>query len=467
MPATPATPETAADPGTPVTSGTSGPPATGLPPPGNALPIDPPASAASLRDLARTPLMRGILVRQARRGISAQHLLRAALIGYIAVTLLVFPPGTHTAGCAVVAGAYLVFALGVYLLSRGRSDAVVRRMWVAFVVDLVALTAVTALAATGEPSGWTSTVLIDGFFVLPLLAATQLRPWVAAVVTLPSVAAMLVAAWLARGATAEPWGTTALRALLLAAVGAGAYLLSRVQRFRVLTIGGLADQRRRLLEEVAVIEAREREDLAVNLHDGALQYVLAAAQDLEALTTGPTEELPELDEAELLSRVSQAVAESAVLLRSSVSDLHPRVLTELGLVRALEDLAETTAQRGRFAVEVDTQAWPATRTPIDILLLTTARELLANVVRHAQAHHVTVSLTRLPAGDDGPEARAELVVLDDGVGFTDAELASRLRAGHIGLEARRTRIEAASGRFAISSPREGGVRAVATIPIPD
>lgn len=411
--------------------------------------------------------MRGILVRQARRGISAQHVLRAALIGYVAVTLLVFPPGTHTAVCAVVTGAYLAFALGTFALSRGHSDAVVRRMWLAFLVDLVALTAVTALAATGEPPGWTATVLIDGFYVLPLLAATQLRPWVAAVVTLPSVLAMLVAAWLAQGATAEPWGTTALRAVLLAAIGAGAFLLSRVQRFRVLTIGGLADQRRRLLGEVAAIEAREREDLAVHLHDGALQYVLAAAQDLEALTTGPTEDLPELDEAELLSRVSQAVAESAVLLRSSVSDLHPRVLTELGLPRALDDLAETAARRGRFAVEVDTQAWPAVRTPVDMLLLATARELLANVVRHAQARHVTVSLRRLPAGDDGPEARAELTVLDDGVGFTDAALAQGLRAGHIGLEARRTRIEAASGRFTVSSLPEGGVRAAATVPIPD
>ena len=67
------------------------------------------------------------------------------------------------------------------------------------------------------------------------------------------------------------------------ALAVGAILLSRLQRSRVRTIGALAAERARLLDATMEIEERERRDLADNLHDGALQYVLAARQELATL----------------------------------------------------------------------------------------------------------------------------------------------------------------------------------------
>ena len=66
--------------------------------------------------------------------------------------------------------------------------------------------------------------------------------------------------------------------------------------------------------------------LAEELHDGALQYVLAARQDLE--------DIRPKDGAESFDRVDYALRESTTLLRSKVTQLHPAVLEQLGLRRA-------------------------------------------------------------------------------------------------------------------------------------
>ena len=68
---------------------------------------------------------------------------------------------------------------------------------------------------------------------------------------------------------------------MLAALSLAGVLLSWVQRSRVLTIAGLILDRGRLSTELAEVETTARRALAEELHDGALQYVLAARQDLE------------------------------------------------------------------------------------------------------------------------------------------------------------------------------------------
>ena len=72
-----------------------------------------------------------------------------------------------------------------------------------------------------------------------------------------------------------------------------------------------------------------------------------------------------------------------------------------------------------------------------MLLFTSARELVTNVVKHANARRLDLRLSL--RGD-----RAELVVADDGLGLADGVLATRLAEGHIGLESYRVRLEAAT-----------------------
>jgi two-component system, NarL family, sensor kinase len=319
-------------------------------------------------------------------------------------------------------------------------------------VDLFALVALSILATRSEVQSWTADGLFAGFFLIPLLAATQLRPWVGTIVAGPTVAAYFGAAVAAKAANGEPWASILVRTLVLAGLCAGCVALSWLQRSRVLTIGRLLLDRTVLVDELLEVETRERRTLAEHLHDGALQYVLAARQDLDdARQHGdPTS----------FARVAEALDMTSTLLRSTVGELHPAVLEQAGLPAALSDLVRTTGERGRFATTLASDGWPShLRTPLDGLLFFTARELLTNVVKHAGASTVAVTLT----WSDGT---ATLSVVDDGRGIGPDELARRLAEGHIGVSATRVRIDAAGGQLSVGDAAGGGTAATVVVPAP-
>ena len=122
---------------------------------------------------------------------------------------------------------------------------------------------------------------------------------------------------------------------------------------------------------MTTVESRERQRLSERLHDGALQYVLAARHDLE--------DARELSDPEAFDRLDRALTESSTLLRSTVAELHPAVLAQAGLAQALRDLAINAASTGGFSAALDTDGWSdELRTSADGLLYASARELLAN-----------------------------------------------------------------------------------------
>src|SRR5664280_2768428 len=153
------------------------------------------------------------------------------------------------------------------------------------------------------------------------------------------------------------------------------------------------------------VRNRELQDLAVQV-EREPESGVAARLDLE--------DARETAEPAAFDRLDQALTQSAQLLRTTVSELHPAVLEQSGLAAAVSGLARTAADRGGLELAMDVADWPASaRTRADLLLFGTARELLANVVRHADADRLRVELSLL-------SGRAELVVTDDGVGADPA-----------------------------------------------
>jgi two-component system NarL family sensor kinase len=394
------------------------------------------------------PDLRGTVLEHANRGVRLQLLLRAALVVFLLLTIILIPP---VQGAGASYGIVTAYALGAAAFARWAwrgGDAVAHWGWLGLFADLVVLASLTLVAGVDAQLSWTSNVLVIGFFLLPVLAATQLRPGVCAGVVVPTVVVYLVASLVTQAANDEPWESIILRTFMLASVGVACVGLSRIQRSRVAAIGGLLDDRTRLLDELVHLEDRERRDLSERLHDGALQYVLAARLDLEDLC-GPSA-------GEAAARIDHALAESSRMLRSTVSELHPAVLEHAGLARALDDLAAATA-RSDLTVEVDVDDWPqALRTPVDSLLFSAARELLSNVVRHADADHARVTLVL-----DG--SWACLVVADDGRGMTNEARQGRLDEGHIGLHSQALRVEAAGGTLTVVGAASG---TVATVVVP-
>ena len=371
-----------------------------------------------------------VLLEHARRGAYIRRTLRLLLGLFYILVLILQPPDIHLVVCWLVVICYLVWTLAVGVLTRAGGVRALRFSWLALFVDVITVAALTLITDSSAERTWAPYVLINAFFVVPVIAAAQLNPWICAIVAAPAVLVYLFSSLAIRHVDADPISEILLRTGLLATVGLGCVLLSRVQRSRVSTIARLLDERTDLLAEMVTIEQREQRDLAETLHDGALQYVLAARQELEAVDEG---------DPEAVERIDLALAETSRLLRSTMAQLHPAVVDSAGLLPALRDLVATVNTRGQLSAELQTQNWDDDlRTPIDELLLTTARELITNVVKHAQAGTVLIELAR-EAGT------ATLRISDDGVGMAGVDLDARLGAGHLGVASRRIRLEAAGG----------------------
>jgi signal transduction histidine kinase len=202
------------------------------------------------------------------------------------------------------------------------------------------------------------------------------------------------------------------------------------------------------LQRLAVLEDRER--IAKELHDGAIQALFAVGMGLQgsALLAGNDE---------LRGRLQNAVEElDRVIrdLRNYIFGLRPGILADRQLDQALQRLCEEFQERtGVLAIaEVDPAvAAELTGRAADVVQL--AREALSNVSRHAEAATCRVSLYR---DTDG----AVLEVDDDGRGFDPAAATGTGQ----GLRNLRERAEGLGGRAEIQSAPGEGTRVRVRIP---
>lgn len=411
-----------------------------------------PAPLLGLAELADEQRIDTILIDHALQGIRIQVLLRLLLSVFVLLSVSLEPPVYNAPICIAIAAAYVAWCLLGVILAPRAGILAIRFSWLTLFVDLLVLVAVTAVASESDQTSWTADVLVTGFALVPMIAAISMRPIVCAAVVASTVVVYFVANVIARVPNGRPWTVIALSTFVIAVLALGAVLLSRLQRSRVVTIGSLAAERSRLLDDVMQIEHRERRDLAEHLHDGALQYVLGARQELAGLADGSPDP-------EVVQRIDEALRESARLLRSTLGELHPAVLEQAGLAVALADLADSIERRGAFTISVDTVGWPDTlRTTVDPVLFAAARELLTNVVKHAQA--TSVQLTA-----EVDEGRGRVVVVDDGIGVDPERLTGRVAGGHIGLASRRVRLEGQGGTLTVAPHPAGGTVAIAEVPV--
>lgn len=318
--------------------------------------------------------------------------------------------------------------------------------WAWTAVDIVALLALCVA------SGAATAQLLPVFFVLPAAVAFQYRPGLTAALGTCTAAGFYLV-WLfyaVRDDTVDLPGVVYLYVGLLLWLTAATTALSAALVHRSATAAALLDVRRRLLAESMDAEERERRRLAEDLHDGPLQTILAARMDLEeALERTPDPSV---------AATEAALRETAAQLRSTVTHLHPQILEQLGLTTALRELAEASARRAGYALNLDLDE--VGRPACQSLLHRTAREVLANVDRHAAARTVDVALTR--AAD-----AIELVLADDGSGFDPAVLLDRVGQGHIGLASAALRVESVGGTFEVVSEPGAGTRVVVRVPTDD
>jgi signal transduction histidine kinase len=255
----------------------------------------------------------------------------------------------------------------------------------------------------------------------------------------------------ARGAW-NPWGYY-LDIVFILGMGLGMLLLIHEDLRR-----GLA-QRTADLERLAARMVHQHEEerrrLSRELHDETAQVFSAVKLQL-----GLAREGAPLDLAPRLDRALELVNEGIQSLRNLTDDLRPSLLDDLGLLPALRALASACQERTGLTVRLALpEAHPALSHDTELALYRTVQEALANVVRHADAG--TVDVTMAVSG-----AYIAVTVSDDGRGLPAGWSRETLRRdGHLGLAGMQERLAGLGGAVTISARPAGGVAVVARLPV--
>nr|WP_053776484.1 hypothetical protein [Gordonia sp. NB41Y] len=144
------------------------------------------------------------MVRTGVDGVRAQVGMRLILAVFLVLVIACDPPEQFLAATWAVVGVYLGWTASTLLLARRPDLRVQEWAWAALFVDLAALTAVAVLAARSDATSWTSDVLLTGFALIPMAAATGLRPGVCVAIAVPTTVVFLAASAAARPANGEP-----------------------------------------------------------------------------------------------------------------------------------------------------------------------------------------------------------------------------------------------------------------------
>ncbi len=210
---------------------------------------------------------------------------------------------------------------------------------------------------------------------------------------------------------------------------------------------------RSLGSEVALSEERQRRAIATRIHDDISQNLAYAKLRVGSLTTCPDGESCRDNISEINDLLDAAIAGS----RALAFELSPPLLHELGLTEAIGWLTEQFGERHDLNLEFtdDGRDKPLAE-DVSVTLFRAVNELLTNVVRHAHAHHATVSVSRA-------DGHVLVRVSDDGQGFSPANALE----GHssYGLFNISERLDYVGGAMLIESNELTGTRVTLTVPV--
>ncbi|MEX0741265.1 MAG: PAS domain S-box protein, partial [Phycisphaeraceae bacterium] len=207
-----------------------------------------------------------------------------------------------------------------------------------------------------------------------------------------------------------------------------------------------AVQLRVLTSQLIHAEDQERRRIAQVLHDHLQQLLVAADFSLQVVHR----ELAEPNLSGQVERARALIRDSISESRSLTSELSPQVLYKKGLLEAVSWLAGWMQEKHGLSVRV---THTAAREPADeqtaVLLFQSIRELLFNVVKHADVREATVTL-------EAEDGTLRAVVEDRGRGFEPSAVEGPAAGDGFGHFAIRERLSMIGGRFEIvSSPGKG------------
>lgn len=203
-------------------------------------------------------------------------------------------------------------------------------------------------------------------------------------------------------------------------------------------------------EIVAAFEI-ERRRIERDLHDGAQQYLVATAialGEIELIVSLAGDLPAELaDLPEIIARAKSANESGLASLRATVNNVHPKILSDMGLASAVHDIAERSELPVRVVIP---HPLPQLAEGVVAAAYFLIAEALTNIAKHAPNAEATIML----AADED----LHVSIVDTGPG------GARIVSGH-GLGGLRERLAAFGGTLDVSSPPGGPTKVTGTIPL--
>lgn len=198
---------------------------------------------------------------------------------------------------------------------------------------------------------------------------------------------------------------------------------------------------------------QEIQRIAHAVHDEAGQLLFAArlamsnvAQDIDPSLQCRFQE------------IGAILDQAANQLRTLSHELRPTILDDLGLVPALESLAESVSTRAGLSIGIHSSVRGRYEQKIETAMYRVIQEALTNITKHAHAKDVEIRVSRTMK-------HLECVVRDDGVGFDAPAALACMTRGGLGLIGIRERLNAVGGTMQIESVAGRGTKLMVKIPV--
>jgi len=195
---------------------------------------------------------------------------------------------------------------------------------------------------------------------------------------------------------------------------------------------------RALSARLITSQEQERRRLARDIHDSLCQHLGILAAEIGNVAAGLPKSNPTGERLRAARKHALSIADEA---RQVASQLHPSILEDLGLPKALRSLCDEFRRREGIRVNLRVRGLPLP-VPIDAAACAyrVTQEAVNNIAKHARAKNVVILLT----GGRG----LDLSIRDDGIGFDPGAVQG---AGGLGLVSMRERARLAGGELSVDS----------------
>jgi two-component system, NarL family, sensor histidine kinase UhpB len=221
------------------------------------------------------------------------------------------------------------------------------------------------------------------------------------------------------------------------------------------------EELRELSANLQNVREEEKTRIARELHDDLGQQLTALKMDLSAIEHALAHPAPGARPAvpEQLRGMHRLIDSTVASVRRIAADLRPVMLDDLGLVPAIEWLAQDFTNRYGIEVERRIESGDTLFSGVGATtLFRIVQEALTNVARHADATEVTLALTL-------DEGNCTLRIADNGRGAPDADGAPRRADKSFGLIGIRERAHMLGGMVTIDTGRDRGFAISVTFPL--